>query len=100
MTALAFLDFAHNNTYDYQAITDEQYAAAYSAYTSPGGCKDLAKLCRQLGEIGDPEVTGRNATVNEVCVQAFAPCLLGLQNAFLNPDVSLASHQPPNTLRP
>ncbi|KAK4451884.1 putative carboxypeptidase [Podospora aff. communis PSN243] len=66
--------FAVNNTYNIKTIPDEAAAAASQAMTMPGGCADQAAACRQLQETYDPQNTGANSTVNNVCFGAFQFC--------------------------
>lgn len=71
---LGYPTFAYNNTYGVQFVTEAEYEGALQNYTMPNGCHDLIEACRALGEEGDPNYTGSNATVNEMCEGAFGFC--------------------------
>jgi hypothetical protein len=66
--------FAYNNTYGVHFATEAQYKAAMHNLTMPDGCLDLVQQCREIGEAGDPEFSGKNATVNKVCMEAWGSC--------------------------
>lgn len=66
--------FAYNNTYDVHFIPESVYAEEVHNMSKPDGCADLIKQCRELGNIGDPEWTGTNDTVNEACNLATDYC--------------------------
>ncbi|KAK1760501.1 putative carboxypeptidase [Echria macrotheca] len=77
--------FAVNNTYGIHAITDEQAAFAEQSMVEPGGCADRAETCQALQREYDPLNTGRNESVNAVCVDAFDFCwekVYGVYEAF------------------
>lgn len=61
---------AYNNTYGIQAINQSVYETAMTAFTQPGGVRDLIETCRTLAAEGDPENQGNNATVNSACSDA------------------------------
>lgn len=42
--------------------------------TKPDGCLDLMQQCRELGDAGDPDFSGGNATVNKACMAAWGYC--------------------------
>jgi hypothetical protein len=75
-------EFAHNNTYSFQAISDEAYVRATDNYTKPGGCRDLIQQCRALGDLSDPGEVGMNETVNELCASATGYCYLYVLGAY------------------
>jgi carboxypeptidase C (cathepsin A) len=67
-------EFAYNNTYGVRFGSEALYDEVMHNITKPGGCSDLLKQCRALGEQGDPSNSGSNATVNKVCMEAFSYC--------------------------
>ena len=73
---------AHNNTYSFEAISQEQYVEAMDNYTKPGGCRDLIQQCRALGELSDPDEVGLNKTVNDLCASATGYCYLNVLGAY------------------
>lgn len=64
--------YAYNNTYGVRFGTKGQYETAVHEINKPKGFQDVLQQCRELGEIGDPDFSGTNATVNKVCMEAFA----------------------------
>ena len=73
---------AHNNTYSFEAITEDQYVEAMDNYIKPGGCRDLIQQCRELGELSDPDEMGLNETVNDLCATATRYCYLNVLGAY------------------
>lgn len=71
---LGYPDFAYNNTYGIQFGSEALYEEVLYNATGPGGCQDLINECRSLAQLSDPDYTGSNATINELCMEAFAFC--------------------------
>lgn len=71
---LGYPSYAYNNTYGVRFASEEQYNQVLSNYTMPGGCHDLIKACRAAGNEYDPMYTASNASVNELCMEAFGFC--------------------------
>jgi carboxypeptidase D len=69
-----FPQYANNNTYGVKFYNDTFYQEIQNNITKPGGCLDLTEQCRQAGQVGDPDYTGNNATVNEMCINATLFC--------------------------
>ncbi|KIX07449.1 uncharacterized protein Z518_02102 [Rhinocladiella mackenziei CBS 650.93] len=69
-----FPEYANNNTYGVKFYNDTTYREIQNNITKPGGCLDMTKQCRHAGEVGDPDYTGNNATVNEICTDAYYYC--------------------------
>ncbi|GMG42704.1 unnamed protein product [Aspergillus oryzae var. brunneus] len=67
-------EYAYNNTYGVQAITETQYEEAKYNWTKPGGCLDMAVQCQELVQKLDPYNFGNNAEVNDVCFAADEYC--------------------------
>lgn len=82
-TSTSYAEMAYNNTYGVEFISKETYDQANYNYTVPGGCRDLIIACREIGSEGDPESTGLNATVNEVCAEATLSCWITIQGKIL-----------------
>lgn len=74
--------FAHNNTYSFEAMSEEAYVEAMHNYTKPDGCRDLIQQCRALGELSDPDEVGLNETVNDLCSSATRYCYLYVLGAY------------------
>ncbi|PGH15790.1 hypothetical protein AJ79_02170 [Helicocarpus griseus UAMH5409] len=69
-------EFAYgNNTYGIKAIDETTYQIMIDGFHNPGGCLEQIEVCRGLSYEGDPEHRGNNATVNEVCNDAYNYCL-------------------------
>ncbi|KAI1618682.1 carboxypeptidase [Exophiala viscosa] len=66
--------FAYNNTYGIQYYNQSMYEDAMAALNKSDGCLDLIQQCRAAGQVGDPSFLGNNATVNELCTDAFNLC--------------------------
>lgn len=69
-----FPRYAVNNTYGVKFYNDTFYQEIQNNVTKPGGCLDLIDQCRQAGLAGDPDYTGNNATVNQICIGATLFC--------------------------
>jgi carboxypeptidase C (cathepsin A) len=69
-----FPEYANNNTYGVKFYNDTFYQEIRNNITKPGGCLDLTDQCRQAGQVGDPDYTGNNATVNKMCTDATLYC--------------------------
>ncbi|UPX19027.1 Carboxypeptidase D [Ascochyta rabiei] len=91
--------YAFNNTYGLQTISEDVYRGALTNLTKEGGCYDLIERCRSLAifELGQ---YGTNHTVNEACATATLYCFQYVQGAFTanskrNPfDISRGSKSP------
>ncbi|MBE3041384.1 hypothetical protein IMZ48_02130 [Candidatus Bathyarchaeota archaeon] len=83
MQGPGFPDFAMNNTYGYQAYSEEVYEMAMGNLTAPGtGCEDLIKKCRDVAKANDPDSLGNDAEANEDCTAATAVCFGVVQGAY------------------
>lgn len=80
--AAGYPDFAYNNTYGIRFGNESLYEQAVYNLTKPDGCLALVTACRAAGAEGDPDFTGNNATVNEICTQAFDFCELYVVASF------------------
>ena len=73
--ALSYLEIAYNNTYGIHAINESLYKQGVEDFhTFNGGCQESILKCRQAAAEGDPDFTGFNSTVNEICVEAYDAC--------------------------
>ncbi|KAF2126297.1 alpha/beta-hydrolase [Dothidotthia symphoricarpi CBS 119687] len=90
-------EFAVNNTYGFQAYSEDVYLEARNNLTKKGGCSDLLDQCRALS-VSDPKSLGANETVNAACALATQYCFGYVQGAFTtasdrNPfDISREKH--------
>ncbi|KAF7298398.1 Carboxypeptidase [Mycena kentingensis (nom. inval.)] len=64
-------EFARNNTYGLETITDAQLQTARDAMPE---CLKLSAECRELGEQLDPEGWGGVKEVNDACAKAYQFC--------------------------
>lgn len=78
----SFPEYAYNNTYGFQGVSEEIYEELMMNMTKSGGCNDLIKQCRDLAAVGDPLELGNNATVNDACAASTAYCMTYVQGAF------------------
>ncbi|KAF2685461.1 alpha/beta-hydrolase [Lentithecium fluviatile CBS 122367] len=75
-------EYAFNNTYGFEAITEEQYAFAV---TSTDKCRELSAACKQLADEKDPQGLGNVQEVNKACYGAYDFCFSTMwQNYTLN----------------
>ncbi|RTE82993.1 hypothetical protein BHE90_002455 [Fusarium euwallaceae] len=73
--ALGFPDFALNNTYDLPTYSEEVAEMVFGNITAPDvGCLALVDKCRAAVAKNDPESTGTNESVNEICLKAMQVC--------------------------
>ncbi|KAH8728155.1 Alpha/Beta hydrolase protein [Phaeosphaeriaceae sp. PMI808] len=76
-----YLNYAVNNTYGFQAISEIIYNEAQNNLTREGGCNDMIDQCRGLA-VHDHENVGVNETVNAACALATQYCFQFVQGAF------------------
>jgi carboxypeptidase C (cathepsin A) len=75
-------EFAFNNTYGFQGITEEQYTYAVSAVEK---CREASDACKSIADALDPQGKGNVAEVNKACYGAYDFCFSALhQNYTLN----------------
>jgi carboxypeptidase C (cathepsin A) len=73
---------AYNNTYGFEAISEDAYKESLNNFVKPGGCRDLIEQCRASGELLDPEEVGINQDVNNICSAATYYCALNVLGAY------------------
>jgi carboxypeptidase C (cathepsin A) len=73
---------AHNNTYGFEAISEDAYKESLNNFAKPGGCRDLITQCRASGDLLDPEEVGINQDVNDLCTAATYYCALHVLGAY------------------
>ncbi|KAH8588366.1 Alpha/Beta hydrolase protein [Bisporella sp. PMI_857] len=73
--------YAHNNTYGLQVISDTTYLEILNNIAKPGGCKEQALKCRNLANQLDPQGLGNNKQVNQACSGALIWCFINI-NGF------------------
>ncbi len=73
---------SYNNTYGLEVIQHDVYKAAHHNFTKAGGCRDLIKHCRALGERVGPENHNTNSHANEACVEAYGYCFTYVSGAY------------------
>lgn len=88
---LGYPEFAYNNTYGVQFASEDEYESALNNYTMPGGCRGLIEECRTIGQESDPTFSSSNATVNELCMEAFGFCTQYIIEGF--PDINQVSNR-------
>jgi carboxypeptidase C (cathepsin A) len=75
-------EFAFNNTYGYEGITEDQYQFAVSSVPK---CREMSATCKTLAASQDPQGTGAVAEVNKACFAAYDFCFSTMhQNYTLN----------------
>ncbi|KAL8970015.1 MAG: hypothetical protein Q9197_004047 [Variospora fuerteventurae] len=68
-------EFAYNNTYGIQSISESLYRQALDNWNRPDtGCRARILECQRLAAEGDPDATGDDATVNQACSDADKYC--------------------------
>ncbi|KAI1759064.1 alpha/beta-hydrolase [Hypoxylon sp. FL1150] len=68
-------EFAYNkNSYNIPGISHDDYTAAMSAYSQPGGCEDQIDDCLSRAHAHDPDMYGNIGEVNKVCEDASDFC--------------------------
>ncbi|KAL8790147.1 MAG: hypothetical protein Q9195_006527 [Heterodermia aff. obscurata] len=72
--------YAHNNTYDLQLFSDSRYEEASYNLNKPGGCLDLIRTCRSLGQQSDSGWSAANDTVNGACTLATQYCFANVDS--------------------
>ena len=82
---ISYPQFARNNTYGIQAITQEQYESAIAA--SPM-CKNMTASCRTIAAAKDPNGAGNNADVNKACKGAYDYCVKAMHDDYRKSGVS------------
>jgi len=73
---------AYNNTYGFQAISEDVYKESLNHFTRPDGCRNLIQQCRALGELLDPEEVGIDQDVNDLCTAATFYCYQNVLDAY------------------
>ena len=66
--------FATNNTYGFEAISDEEAKFYRDKFNAPNGCKEKLDRCSRLAETEDPNGTGTVIDVNTACQGAAMAC--------------------------
>ncbi|KAL2382300.1 hypothetical protein RJZ90_003350 [Blastomyces dermatitidis] len=67
-------EFAFKNTYGIETVNETIYDYMVDSLVKRGGCRDMVEDCRVLSAVWDPDNTGINDTVNEVCSTAENYC--------------------------
>jgi carboxypeptidase C (cathepsin A) len=80
----SYATMAYNNTYGIETVSKAVYEGMVDAYSRPGGCRDQINDCREVAELYDPENTGINATVNDICEAAETYCTVNIRNQYTN----------------
>jgi carboxypeptidase C (cathepsin A) len=73
---------AYNNTYGFEAISEDAYKESLNNFVKPGGCRDLIEQCRASGDFLDPEEVGISQDVNDLCSAATYYCALNVLGAY------------------
>lgn len=67
--------YAVNNTYGVKMLNDSAYTAAINTIPL---CLNQSAACRTMSERLDPLQIGNNTAVNQVCLQAYQTCFVGV----------------------
>jgi hypothetical protein len=80
-------EYARNNTYGLDLISDEDYEAAHAAWPT---CKNMTATCRSLAAAKDPNGVGNQPDINAACKGAFDYCFKNLHSFLEKSGVSYA----------
>jgi hypothetical protein len=64
---ISYAQIQWNNTYGIQTINQSVYEALEANWLAPGGCLEGLQKCYAASEEGDPNFTGANQTVIDIC---------------------------------
>lgn len=81
-------EYAHNNTYGLELITEEDYQASLAAWPT---CKNMTAACRTLAAAKDPNGVGNQPDVNAACKGAFDYCFKNIHDFYNKNGVSASS---------
>ncbi|KIX06239.1 uncharacterized protein Z518_04214 [Rhinocladiella mackenziei CBS 650.93] len=81
--ARSYPEIAYNNTYNVSFIPKVIYEEAMLNFTKTGGCLDQIAQCRTLCNEFDPDYTGGNETVTEICALGTQWCATYVEGAYL-----------------
>ncbi|KKZ61151.1 carboxypeptidase S1 like B [[Emmonsia] crescens] len=80
----SYPEFAFKNTYGIETVNETIYDYMVDSLVKPGGCRDMVNDCRAVSAISDPENTGINATVNDICSKAENYCSSEVRGPYLD----------------
>jgi carboxypeptidase C (cathepsin A) len=72
-------EYAFNNTYGFEAITEEQYEFAVAQTET---CRSMSATCKELADAKDPEGLGNVADVNKACLGAYMFCFTTMHDNY------------------
>jgi hypothetical protein len=78
-------EYAHNNTYGLDLITEEDYQSSLAAWPM---CKNMTATCRSLSAAKDPHGLGSQPDVNAACKGAFDYCFKNIHDFYNKNGVS------------
>lgn len=87
-----FASFARNNTYGIEAYSQAVADSVTEALEGPGGCREQAVACQDLAIELDPQNTGTNTEVQELCKAATFLCSFSVYGPYLDPSVGLKDY--------
>jgi carboxypeptidase C (cathepsin A) len=70
---------AYNNTYGFEAISEDAYKESLNSFTKPNGCREQ---CRALRELSDTDEIGIDQGVNSLCTAATYYCFQNVIDAY------------------
>ncbi|PGH08524.1 hypothetical protein AJ80_07844 [Polytolypa hystricis UAMH7299] len=76
--------FARNNTYNIEALSEEQAQASLAAFSKLGGCQDMLQRCRNLAQTKDPNGYGDVSEVDNTCFMALMACNESMISPYSN----------------
>lgn len=82
-------NFAYQNTYSIQAISQVQQLNALSAFRGAGGCQELISACRSLEVAYDPDGSGNSTLVNNACADATHNCQTTMVDPYASSNRSI-----------
>ncbi|EDN07998.1 hypothetical protein HCAG_04508 [Histoplasma mississippiense (nom. inval.)] len=79
----SYPEFAFKNTYGIESVNETIYNYMVDSLVKPGGCRDMVDDCRAISAVWDPDNTGINDTVNDVCSKAENYCYSEVRGPYL-----------------
>ncbi|PGH00730.1 hypothetical protein GX51_05611 [Blastomyces parvus] len=79
----SYPEFAFKNTYGIETVNETIYEYMVDSLVKPGGCREMVEDCRAISAIYDPDNTGINETVNDICATAENYCSSEVRGPYL-----------------
>lgn len=79
----SYVQIVRNNTYGLELVNATIQEEMRDALYGEGGCNDQIYACRNASIAFDPENTGINSTVNDICRKAETFCSENVRDPYL-----------------